>query len=41
MLKAVDLLKKAYEMKQVPERSASLIILLTDGEANQGKLNFL
>lgn len=41
MLKAVELFNKGYEIKQVPERSASLIILLTDGEANEGKLNIL
>ncbi|XP_077308323.1 inter-alpha-trypsin inhibitor heavy chain H3-like [Lithobates pipiens] len=39
MLKAIELLNKGYEMKQVPERSASLIILLTDGEANRGESN--
>ncbi|XP_018417989.1 PREDICTED: inter-alpha-trypsin inhibitor heavy chain H3-like [Nanorana parkeri] len=39
VLKAVELLNKAYEMKQIPERSASLIILLTDGEANVGESN--
>ncbi|XP_075039204.1 inter-alpha-trypsin inhibitor heavy chain H3-like isoform X2 [Mixophyes fleayi] len=39
LLKAVELLNKAHESKQVPERSVSLIILLTDGEANRGESN--
>ncbi|KAM5148047.1 inter-alpha-trypsin inhibitor heavy chain H3-like [Mantella aurantiaca] len=37
MLKAVELLDKAHELNQVPERSVSLIVLLTDGEANIGE----
>ncbi|XP_075039206.1 inter-alpha-trypsin inhibitor heavy chain H3-like isoform X4 [Mixophyes fleayi] len=39
LLKAVELLNKAHESKQVSERSVSLIILLTDGEANTGESN--
>ncbi|XP_073430405.1 inter-alpha-trypsin inhibitor heavy chain H3-like [Dendrobates tinctorius] len=39
VLKAVDLLNKAHENKTVPERSVSLIVLLTDGEANSGESN--
>ncbi|XP_040215317.1 inter-alpha-trypsin inhibitor heavy chain H3-like isoform X2 [Rana temporaria] len=37
VLRAVELLDKAHELKQVPERSVSLIVLLTDGEANTGE----
>ncbi|XP_073430393.1 inter-alpha-trypsin inhibitor heavy chain H3-like isoform X2 [Dendrobates tinctorius] len=39
LLMAVELLNKAYNSKIVPERSVSLIILLTDGEANTGESN--
>ncbi|XP_063796687.1 inter-alpha-trypsin inhibitor heavy chain H3-like isoform X3 [Pseudophryne corroboree] len=39
LMKAVQLLNKAHESKEVPERSVSLIILLTDGEANAGESN--
>lgn len=39
VLMAVELLNKAHESKIVPERSVSLIILLTDGEANTGESN--
>ncbi|XP_063796690.1 inter-alpha-trypsin inhibitor heavy chain H3 [Pseudophryne corroboree] len=39
LMKAVQLLNKAHESKEVPERSISLIILLTDGEANAGESN--
>ncbi|XP_056380143.1 inter-alpha-trypsin inhibitor heavy chain H3-like [Hyla sarda] len=39
VLKAVDLLNKAHENQTVPERSVSMIILLTDGEANAGESN--
>ncbi|XP_073500553.1 inter-alpha-trypsin inhibitor heavy chain H3-like isoform X4 [Phyllobates terribilis] len=39
VLKAVELLNKAHEAKTVPERSVSLIVLLTDGEANAGESN--
>ncbi|XP_072277336.1 inter-alpha-trypsin inhibitor heavy chain H3-like [Pyxicephalus adspersus] len=38
-LKAVELLNNAYDLKQVPDKSVSLIILLTDGEANSGESN--
>ncbi|XP_077308318.1 inter-alpha-trypsin inhibitor heavy chain H3-like [Lithobates pipiens] len=37
VLRAVELLDKAHELNQVPERSVSLIVLLTDGEANEGE----
>ncbi|XP_073430398.1 inter-alpha-trypsin inhibitor heavy chain H3-like isoform X2 [Dendrobates tinctorius] len=39
VLKAVDLLNKAHESKTVPERSVSLIVLLTDGQPNEGESN--
>ncbi|XP_040262785.1 inter-alpha-trypsin inhibitor heavy chain H3-like [Bufo bufo] len=39
VLKAVELLNAADEDKTVPERSVSLIVLLTDGEANTGETN--
>ncbi|KAM4022291.1 inter-alpha-trypsin inhibitor heavy chain H3-like isoform 2-T2 [Anomaloglossus baeobatrachus] len=39
LLKAVELLNKAHNLKEVPERSVSLIILLTDGQANTGESN--
>ncbi|XP_073500561.1 inter-alpha-trypsin inhibitor heavy chain H3-like [Phyllobates terribilis] len=39
VMKAVDLLNKAHENKTVPERSVSLIVLLTDGQANGGESN--
>lgn len=39
VLMAVELLNKAQESKIVPERSVSLIILLTDGQANSGVSN--
>ncbi|XP_075458296.1 inter-alpha-trypsin inhibitor heavy chain H3-like [Ascaphus truei] len=39
LLKAVDLLNKAHEQNEVPARSASMIILLTDGQANGGESN--
>ncbi|XP_038668460.1 inter-alpha-trypsin inhibitor heavy chain H3-like isoform X2 [Scyliorhinus canicula] len=37
MLEAVRLLDKAHQDKQLPERSVSMIILLTDGQANVGE----
>ncbi|XP_069823234.1 inter-alpha-trypsin inhibitor heavy chain H3-like [Dendropsophus ebraccatus] len=37
VLKAVELLNKAHENKTVPVRSVSIVILLTDGEANVGE----
>lgn len=37
VLRAVELLDKARELNQIPERSVSLIVLLTDGEANIGE----
>ncbi|XP_075689917.1 inter-alpha-trypsin inhibitor heavy chain H3-like [Rhinoderma darwinii] len=39
VLKAVELLNNAHNNKSVPERSVSLVVLLTDGEANQGESN--
>ncbi|XP_078270179.1 inter-alpha-trypsin inhibitor heavy chain H3-like isoform X4 [Rhinoraja longicauda] len=36
MLKAVELLNKAHQEKKLPERSVSMIILLTDGDPNSG-----
>ncbi|XP_072328850.1 inter-alpha-trypsin inhibitor heavy chain H3-like [Scyliorhinus torazame] len=39
MVKAVRLLDKAYQDKQLPERSVSMIILLTDGHPNSGESN--
>ncbi|XP_053570492.1 inter-alpha-trypsin inhibitor heavy chain H3 [Bombina bombina] len=37
LIKAIELLNTAHELKEVPERSASLIILLTDGQATEGE----
>ncbi|XP_038668455.1 inter-alpha-trypsin inhibitor heavy chain H3-like isoform X2 [Scyliorhinus canicula] len=37
MVSAVRLLDKAYQDKQLPERSVSMIILLTDGHPNSGE----
>ncbi|XP_072928821.1 inter-alpha-trypsin inhibitor heavy chain H3-like [Hemitrygon akajei] len=39
MLEAVRLLDKAHQRKQLPERSVSMIILLTDGDPNSGESN--
>ncbi|XP_055487773.1 inter-alpha-trypsin inhibitor heavy chain H3-like [Leucoraja erinacea] len=39
MLGAVQLLDKAHRDKQLPERSVSMIILLTDGDPNSGESN--
>ncbi|XP_072438161.1 inter-alpha-trypsin inhibitor heavy chain H3-like [Chiloscyllium punctatum] len=39
MLKAVNLLNKAHQDKLLPERSVSMIILLTDGDPNEGVSN--
>ncbi|XP_078399467.1 inter-alpha-trypsin inhibitor heavy chain H3-like [Cetorhinus maximus] len=39
MLEAVRLLDKAHQDKQLPERSVSMIILLTDGDPNTGESN--
>ncbi|KAG9483685.1 hypothetical protein GDO78_009549 [Eleutherodactylus coqui] len=39
VLMAVQLLNKAHESKLLPERSVSLIILLTDGQPNMGETN--
>ncbi|XP_018412676.1 PREDICTED: inter-alpha-trypsin inhibitor heavy chain H3-like [Nanorana parkeri] len=39
LLLAVSLLDRAHQLKQVPERSVSLIVLLTDGQANTGESN--
>ncbi|XP_040215311.1 inter-alpha-trypsin inhibitor heavy chain H3-like isoform X2 [Rana temporaria] len=37
LMQAVQLLDRAHQLKQVPERSVSLIVLLTDGQANVGE----
>ncbi|XP_041047539.1 inter-alpha-trypsin inhibitor heavy chain H3-like [Carcharodon carcharias] len=39
MLEAVRILDKAHQDKQLPERSVSMIILLTDGDPNTGESN--
>ncbi|XP_077133750.1 inter-alpha-trypsin inhibitor heavy chain H3-like isoform X2 [Ranitomeya variabilis] len=39
VLMAIELLNKAHNSKILPKRSVSLIILLTDGEANAGESN--
>ncbi|XP_072137006.1 inter-alpha-trypsin inhibitor heavy chain H3-like [Mobula birostris] len=39
MLEAVRLLDRAHQKKQLPERSVSMIILLTDGDPNTGESN--
>ncbi|XP_078518512.1 inter-alpha-trypsin inhibitor heavy chain H3-like [Lissotriton helveticus] len=39
LLKAIEMLNEAHERQLVPEKSASMIILLTDGEANEGETN--
>ncbi|XP_078066294.1 inter-alpha-trypsin inhibitor heavy chain H3-like [Mustelus asterias] len=39
MLEAVDHLNKAHKEKILPERSVSMIILLTDGDPNEGESN--
>ncbi|XP_075177845.1 inter-alpha-trypsin inhibitor heavy chain H3-like isoform X2 [Anomaloglossus baeobatrachus] len=39
MLQAIEILNKAHANKTVPERSVSLIVLLTDGQANGGESN--
>ncbi|XP_007442992.1 inter-alpha-trypsin inhibitor heavy chain H3-like isoform X1 [Python bivittatus] len=36
LLTGIEMLNKAHESKSVPERSASLVIMLTDGQANEG-----
>uniref|UniRef100_A0A4X2L513 Inter-alpha-trypsin inhibitor heavy chain H3 n=1 Tax=Vombatus ursinus TaxID=29139 RepID=A0A4X2L513_VOMUR len=37
LLKGIEMINKAREMGIVPERSTSIIIMLTDGEANVGE----
>lgn len=37
MMKGIDMLKAAHEENLVPKRSASIIIMLTDGQPNVGK----
>ncbi|CAI9593360.1 unnamed protein product, partial [Staurois parvus] len=37
VIRAVELLDKARELNEIPERSVSLIVLLTDGRANIGE----
>ncbi|XP_015671353.1 inter-alpha-trypsin inhibitor heavy chain H3-like [Protobothrops mucrosquamatus] len=39
LLTGIEMLNKAHENKSVPERSASLVIMLSDGEANVGVSN--
>ncbi|XP_032066898.1 inter-alpha-trypsin inhibitor heavy chain H3-like isoform X2 [Thamnophis elegans] len=39
LLTGIEVLNKAHETKSVPERSASLVITLSDGEANVGVSN--
>ncbi|XP_067908027.1 inter-alpha-trypsin inhibitor heavy chain H3-like isoform X1 [Heterodontus francisci] len=39
MLEAVRRLDKAHQEKELPERSVSMIILLTDGDPNEGESN--
>ncbi|XP_069793283.1 inter-alpha-trypsin inhibitor heavy chain H3-like isoform X2 [Narcine bancroftii] len=39
MLEAVKLLDRSHQEKQLPERSVSMIILLTDGDPNTGESN--
>ncbi|KAG8556804.1 hypothetical protein GDO81_018211 [Engystomops pustulosus] len=34
LMKAVEILNRAHDLKEVPERSVSLIVLLTDGQAS-------
>jgi Mg-chelatase subunit ChlD len=37
LLKGIEMLNKAREDHTVPERSTSIIIMLTDGDANTGE----
>uniref|UniRef100_A0A670YDL3 Inter-alpha-trypsin inhibitor heavy chain H3 n=1 Tax=Pseudonaja textilis TaxID=8673 RepID=A0A670YDL3_PSETE len=37
LLTGIEMLNKAHEAKSVPERSASLVIMLTDGDPTSGK----
>ncbi|XP_058023811.1 inter-alpha-trypsin inhibitor heavy chain H3-like [Ahaetulla prasina] len=39
LLTGIGMLNKGHELKSVPERSASLVIMLSDGEANVGVTN--
>ncbi|XP_029455298.1 inter-alpha-trypsin inhibitor heavy chain H3-like [Rhinatrema bivittatum] len=39
LLMAVEMLNEAQEKHMIPERSSSMIILLTDGDANSGESN--
>ncbi|XP_060544999.1 LOW QUALITY PROTEIN: inter-alpha-trypsin inhibitor heavy chain H3-like [Pantherophis guttatus] len=39
LLTGIDMLNKAHETKSVPERSASLVIMLTDGDPTAGVTN--
>jgi len=36
-MKGIDMLNAAHEGNLVPKRSASIIIMLTDGQPNVGK----
>jgi len=37
IMKGIDMLNAAHEGNLVPKRSASIIIMLTDGQPNVGK----
>lgn len=37
LLRAISMLNKAREEHRVPERSTSIVIMLTDGDANVGE----
>lgn len=37
LLRGIHMLKDAREQKLVPERSTSILIMLTDGDANTGE----
>lgn len=37
LLRAIGMLNKAREEHRVPERSTSIVIMLTDGDANVGE----
>ncbi|XP_026547727.1 inter-alpha-trypsin inhibitor heavy chain H3-like, partial [Notechis scutatus] len=39
LLTGIEMLNKAHEAKSVPERSASLVIMLTDGDPTSGETN--
>lgn len=37
LLRGIGMLNKAWEEHSVPERSTSIVIMLTDGDANVGE----